>query len=508
VWATLVLSDNYFTDPDSYLHFGVARRIAEQGWVHTFEWLPHTTLHDPFPNMYIGQHLLLTPLSLLFDPELGLRLSILLLSSLSALSLHLVLRRNGVTFTAPWVVLGLLACPVALSYSVFLKGATTFLILLPWFIDAVWRSHEPANLTNWRRFLHGPWRVYLLAWLSVYVYVGATVLLGFVVTHLIVARIWNGRWDLRPLAATLLGLLTGMLLNPSWPAHWEYVARELLTVFNRDPNLVPGEFRGAEWAILTTDMLVRLVGPALLVWAAFLLTNLRLGARLDARSVSGAIAALGLLFLGLLSGTKLIQLFVFVSVLTLPLIAGHLTSTLRTDPQLRLSPRGFHLVTALALAFGIGASAVSYSTLRTELAEPYVARPPDYRDLAEWVVERTGPREMVVAPWDVMPGLFLFGTDQHFMAGYNVQFLRDQDEQRFNAYVFFQRGQVADPEATMVRFFDGARFVIVHRTPRSAGEAALTERLAERRTHFVELASPSNLWRIFRRLPTAGEGLP
>lgn len=359
--------------------------------------------------------------------------------------------------------------------------------LLPWFIEAIWRADRPVEVSGWRRFFVGYPRVFLLAWLSVYVYVGATVLVGFVLAHLVVSRLWpERRWDFRPLIATLVGLIVGMTLHPSWPAQWEYVARELATIFSRDPNLIPGELRGAEWAVQPTDMLVTLCGLALLGWALALFAAMRAGLTAHRDTASVGLAAMGLLFGGLLSGTKLIHLFVVFSMLALPRLFSELAPTLR------------RIVVAPLVMLGVLASAHAYLTLRAELQEP-ATRPQDYRAMSEWLDARTHPQEMVLAPWDDMPGLFLFGRDQRFMAGFNVQFLKDADPTRFAAFAFFWRGGIEDPENTMVRFFDGARFVLVPRTPRSVGEAQLAQRLEHRRDHFLELASPSQRWRVFTR---------
>jgi hypothetical protein len=386
---------------------------------------------------------------------------------------YAVLRRHGVRWPAPWIVLGLLACPIAVSYSVFLKGATAFLILLPWFVDAVWRGA--------RR------RTFVLAWLSVYLYVGATVLVPFAIAHLLVVRWLERRWDAGPLVATLAGLTAGMIVNPFWPAHWGYVAAELRTIFERDPALVAGEYRGAEWAILGTDMLVRLAGAALVAWGVVLVRQLGRAARVSPAATSGAIAALGLLGAGLVSGSKLVELFVVFSLLAIPQLAE------------QMRPWG-RAVSAVAVALALVAVASSLRLRGEMLDATGLARPADYAAMARWLDERTGPGEMVVAPWDDMPGLFLYGGDQHYMAGFNAQFLRDADATRFEAYALFYRGAISDPENTLTSWFDGARLVLVHREPTLPGGGALTARLASRPA-FEELASPAPLWRVFRRRP-------
>jgi hypothetical protein len=124
-------------------------------------------------------------------------------------------------------------------------------------------------------------------------------------------------------------------------------------------------------------------------------------------------------------------------------------------------------------------------------------RPDDYVALASWLDERTSPGEVVLAPWDDFPGLFLFGADERYAAGWNTRFLLEGDDKRFTAYYLLYHGDVADPEALLPRLFDGARFLIVRRDPRTPGEAKLLASL-DRDPHMEALASPSPVWRIYR----------
>lgn len=469
-WGAIVFSSSFSTDADSYYHVGVARRMIEHGWLRELPWLPHTTLADPYPNTAFGQHLILAPLVAVFGVDLALRLGTVMFASAFALSVYLVLRRRGVRWPAPWIVIGLLGCPLALSYSTFLKGAASFLVLLPWFVDAIWAGAHR--------------RAFVLSAVSVYVYVGATVLVPFVLVHVVVVRWREDRWTFAPLVGTLGGIAAGMIANPLWPAHWTYVAAELQTIFTRHPALIPGEYRGAEWAILTTDMLVRLAAPALAAWAIIVVRRLSSAPAASVAATSGAIAALGLLVGGLFSGSKLVELFIVFSLLSLPMLAEQLAW-----------PRA-----VVASAAALGLLSVVYSlVLRADmLASPALTRPRDYAAMASWLDARTVDREMIVAPWDDMPGLFMYGKDQRYMAGYNVQFLKDHDETRFNAYALFYRGMISDPQETMIQFFDGARLVLVRRQARSPGDAALASHLAEN-TAFEELASPNAIWRVWRR---------
>ena len=79
--AVLVCSSTYTTDPDAYFHLGCARRIVEGGCIRSLPELPYTTLAEPFPNLYLGQHLLLAPIVWLLPPTLALEVGVLAMAS-------------------------------------------------------------------------------------------------------------------------------------------------------------------------------------------------------------------------------------------------------------------------------------------------------------------------------------------------------------------------------------------------------------------------------------------
>ncbi|HLL24439.1 MAG TPA: hypothetical protein VK427_20045, partial [Kofleriaceae bacterium] len=367
IWALVVCREAYMTDPDSYLHIGCARRLVSGGCIRTFPWLPYTTLADPFPNMYLGQHALLAPFASVLPPGMALRAGVLVLSSGLAASLYLVLRRHGVARPAWWVLFGLVAVPQPLIYTLYIKGAATFLILLVWFVDAVW-----AGRTR---------RTFVLAWLSVYVYVGATVLVPFAIVHVFVVRGLERRWTWSLVGATLLGLTAGMFAHPGWPAHWLHIARELRTMVEFDPRLVPGVLRGAEWVPLVGPQIASLVGPLLVAWCVVLVR--RLAERCEpvpSGALSATIAMLGLLGASLISGTKMLELAAVFSILALPRVAGVLAW-----------PRW---VAPLMVALGIALCVRNVVRLADELARPGFSHPRDYEDLAAWLAPRTDPEEV------------------------------------------------------------------------------------------------------------------
>jgi hypothetical protein len=108
--------------------------------------------------------------------------------------------------------------------------------------------------------------------------------------------------------------------------------------------------------------------------------------------------------------------------------------------------------------------------------------------------------QVVLAPWDDFPGLFLFNTHNTYVAGMNPLFLRWVSERRFLAYSYLYQGRVSDPENLLPTFFEDARIVLARAKPRTSGERSLLQRLSSS-PHFEEIRSASPTWRIFRLGP-------
>jgi hypothetical protein len=467
VLAWIVLTPGYSPDPDAGFHVGCAELYSTEGWIADFPWLGYTALAEGFPNVYLLQHLLLAPIARVLEPEPAVLLSTVLLGTALALSLWLVLLRWGVRWAAAWTVLGLLASPYSVAYLTSLKGGSTFYVLLPWFADAVWSRAAR--------------RTFLLAWLSVYVYVGASILVPMAVVFVVVLGLWEREWRWSLVGATAAGIAGGLLVNPFWPHHWEHTLRELGSVFLRTVPEVEA-IRGGEWMQLEGKMIARIAGPMLAAWAAGLVLHLARGERAGSGAAAGAVVALGLFGGGLLGGAKILFLFLLVSAIFLPLLGR----------ALRPWPR-WAAVVALALALANAGWNVRARWLSRDRFPP----PSEYRALARFLEQVTAEGELVLAPWDDFGSLFLFDRRNRYVAGFNVEFLHRTDPQRFRAYYLLYEGEVKEPARTLARHFEGARFVLTRRQPRRPGEEVLTRTLAADRA-FDELGSPAQTWRVFR----------
>jgi hypothetical protein len=466
----ITCSDAFRPDPDTYYHAGIARLYAFDGWVGEFPWLERTVLRE-FPNVHLGLHLLLAPLARLAAPLDLLRLAPVLAGSLMLLQVFLVLRRNGVAWAGAWTLLGSLSAPVLLFYMASIKGGAGFFPLFIWFLDGL--AHKSVK------------RVLLLSWLSVYVYTGAAILIAATLVFLLVQRIWEGRLEYRVLGAVVLGLALGLLINPFWPHHIEHLQGELAIALSPDAqsHLIPGLTLGIEWRALQARDVFTLAPFFVVAWGLVLVFSLARRERMPSQVAFFTLVALGLALASLRSGPKMLQLACVASLIGLPIV-------LASFPNV---PRAWAALCVPALLV-LGVRNVSAQTESNR-------NHPSHEDLAhvaQYLAGQTSPGEIVLAPWDLFPGLFYFNQHSHYLVGMNPDFLYRRTPSDFSGYeALYVRGE--QPAQVLDDHFPGVRYLLVRAQPANAGERRLLHGLAASAA-FEELWVPDRTrFRLFVR---------
>jgi hypothetical protein len=361
--------------------------------------------------------------------------------------------------------------PVLINLNSTIKGGALFFVLLVWFLDAVWSESIR--------------KVFVLAWLSTYVYVGALILIALALVFAVVRGMWSRSWDWRLAAACGIGLLAGYIVNPFWPHHWVYMGRELSTVFHVPADIVVGQFFGTEWSSIPGRLLVQVAGLHLALWLVLLVWQLGTGRRVNHQAAAGTVLVLGALAAAMITA-KFLPLFFIVSILFAPRLA------VAMGPWPGRWPRW--MLGTVAATVAVASLAQSFRDVHWHPNRP---EPRQFRTAAEQLRTITPAGQVVLAPWDDFPGLFMFNVHNTYVAGLNPLFLRWVSEQRYIAYSYLYQGRVEDPEALLPTFFGDARIVLVRTRGRTPGERALTAQLA-RSPHFEEVRSLAPTWRMFR----------
>jgi hypothetical protein len=469
-----VYDNPLFVGVDTYYHLGCARLYGSLGWLASFPWLKYTILGEHFPNVHWLLHMVLAPLTWVFSPAAMVKVGVAVMNTALSASQYLVLRRWQVPYAWLWALLGAYSSPLLVSLGTGITGAGLFFVLLVWFIDALWRGNQRMVL--------------LCAWLCMYSYTGAPILLALAGVLVLSHGMMQGRWQWQLLVATAAGIAGGMLFSPFFPHNLVLIGHEVSAMLLRDQRFQPGEFFGAWWKHLESDDLLRFTFGHLALWAGLLTGILGRGKRLDASLLAGAVLALGLFGVSLAWGAKLLHVFYLLSLLFAALLAT------RSGPW----PKWVQvLVMVAAVGNGLWSARQSWRDLHQEGASVSAT---DYEGIAGFLHAHTQEKETVLAAWDDFPGLFNFNNKNTYVVGMNPYFLYWQDAKRFEAYYQLFKGRVSDPENLLPTFFADTRYIVLRRKPRNQGEYDLIKRLSTN-GQFSQPALPGELavrWQVFK----------
>lgn len=467
VMAFIQLGWNGLSGNDSYYHAKMALMLPEWGFVQSFPWLRWTIFNDRFVSHHHGFHVLLAPFVTLADrafarPQDGAKLFVILGAAATA-ALHVrLLRRLATPDRAFWtLMLASLPWHFWLRQS-YVRAPVVALPLLLLAVDASMRR-------RWAPLA-------LLGFVFTHVYGGAVLL------PLIPAAFLAADWvchrpsprSLRPLAATLAGVALGLVVNPYFPANFEFLWTQLFqTGLGAPPEA------GTEWKPFDAWFLARISLPLAAVWAVALVARLRSPAQpADFRSLGLLFLNLGFLALTLKSRRFIEYWPVFALLNAADWWAAATHSRHATpdegdpvpapSPLLRAAPR------AILLAGAIAAAALNLRTARNAAIErgdlPALACAMDF-------LRRASPPGSLVLTddWDVFPECFFFNHHNHYAVGLDPVFTQVRFPELWERYRIITRGQA--PAS-----------LPPHPTPRP-GSSAAPPAAAERRATLDDVAA-------------------
>lgn len=418
---------NISPNPDAYYHMGVAASYmaawVNDQWLRLFPMLPFTILAaDPFPNAYLLQHLLLSGLTRVLPADQALFAGMGLTGFALIASLYLVLRGCQVRGAIFWAQLGWLASPSLFTYTLFLKGASVFLILTVWLINALIR----------KRNLH----IFLISLAIGYSYVAAYLIIPIAACFTLAALLYERRWQWQPVAITTGAYLLATLINPGFPSNIQLILLEFGHALNFPGDRAAGIWIGAEWSHISLHSLVQSLGFALGPW--LLLTLLlpfkgpvlyRLGSCLTLSIFSLAIA--------FYAGSKGIALAAILMSLALPIALQELNGRPWT-------------VWATALWLLAIVSLVQPQIMQFKSDRPSFIHQAAY--MARQANAHAGDNRVILAGWSDFPWLLYFNPRNYYVAGMNLLFLQASPE-RLHAYQKLLSGQIKHPEILIPRCF-------------------------------------------------------
>jgi len=207
-------------DYDGYYHIKWSRLLWEgmrQGhFPPSFNWLPLTTLN---PKDYVDHHLffhfLQIPFTWFGDLRAGAKAAAWLYASLAVLSCYWFILRYRLRHTLIWLV-ALLACYAPFLYRMNMAKAPPIAIIYT--VLGIYLLFEKRYLL-----------LLPLTFLFVWTYILFIIMPGMAFIWMCVIGWSERRFEWRPLAWTLIGMVAGLVINPYFPKNiWLFIEHVLI----------------------------------------------------------------------------------------------------------------------------------------------------------------------------------------------------------------------------------------------------------------------------------------
>jgi hypothetical protein len=411
---------------DGHFHIKFSALLAERGFVGDLPWLQFTIHRDAFRDHHLLFHYLLVPFAL-GDLTLGGKVAAVVFAAAMGLSVLFVYQRAGIALAPLFALLTVLASEPFLYRMSLLRvqSLALALLLLVFYLSMRRRSVG----------------VYLLSVVFVWYYDAFPLLL--LTTGVFVVADWllERKVHLRVFVAALLGILTGMVLNPDFPQNIASLGYNVYRTLFLD---VEGITLGSEWQPYKTWQLVTNSLPAFL---ALFATILALPLIRNLRTEEYAALCLNLVFFVLtLKSRRFVEYWPAFAMLSAALTLG------------RRLPATWLLAGLLVL---VPLAVINLGNAMVQVRES--RSPQIYEGSASWLRQNTGTGDLVFnADWDDFPFLFFYNHHNHYILGLDPMYMYSYDPDRYRQYQAVTRGQVeATGERILADF--GARYVFLDR---------------------------------------------
>jgi hypothetical protein len=453
-------------DNDGYYHIRWARMLRDAApALPPFTQLPLTTLNE---SDYVDHHYLFHVLLIPFtygDMRTGAKLAAAVFSSLGLASLFALFVIYRVPYRWAWLVplvassepfLYRMTMTRAPALSIVLLGAGAYLVL----------ERRAALLAA-------------LSFVFVWSYSLFPLIVAFAAAHAVSVYLAERRIDLWPIAASLIGVLLGMLINPYFPKNWgllyEHLLMKLTSRYSVDV--------GVEW--YPYDTWVILGGSAVafaLYFIALAAFDIRDRSR-DRKPLFFLIVSVMFLLMAFKS-RRFIEYWPPFAVLFAAFALGPVLERLGRTRIARMRDRLIASVTAaMAVVFSLFVMGTVLLQARADVraeASPYA-----YQGAGEWIAAHTPKGAMIFnTDWDDFPMLFYYSPDNAYAAGLDPTYLYNRDPKLWKMYERITLGDERD-SAPLIREHFGAEYVFTdnlhHAFLRAARESGDFETVYEDR---------------------------
>jgi len=450
-----ILQWNGFLDFDGHYHHMIAQwMVAQRAFWLDIPWLPFTVLGERGPDQHWLWHLLLVPFGYFSDQDQGLIWAAACNGAATAAILAFVMRMLGIPAAPVFAVLAITTAAV-MPYRLMMLRAQNIAIIF--MVLSVWAIARRRYGT-----------LGLLAFLFMQSYHGAIVLVPIAAIGCVLGSVAERRLVLTPLIAVAAGELLALLLNPWYPANFEYL---FFHVLFKESGTTSGAYLsslvGTEWYPPGWRNVLLSAWPAHLTLAAALAALAwRMRGSKDVRPGPDTLLAVGVAALSLmlyLGSSRFAEYYVPFACLAAGLAVRDAWTPVRRE-RLRAAVLGAWAL--VAASFGLS------SAIRVPVM------PADYlASIGTRLAGISRPGEVIFnSGWADFPALLWRADRLRYVNGLDGHYLAYRDPARFAVWISLGAGTVEDPAYAIDAVF-GARFAVVsHRHRGLAGQLRASAR--------------------------------
>jgi len=403
-------------DNDGYYHIRWAAMLRES-WPHlpAFKNLPLTTLdeHDYVDHHYLF-HVLLIPFTF-GDLRMGAKLAAVVFSSIGMVSLFALLVAWRVRYRWLWLAplvagsehfLYRMSMTRAPALSLVFLGIGTYLILN--------RKHI--------------WLA-ILSFIFVWSYSLFPMIFGFALLYSIAVYVSQRRFDFWGAAASLIGIIVGLVINPYFPKNLSLLREHLLMKYSSTYPVAVG----IEWDPYDSWSMVGISAVAFIVFFVGLAAFEYRRRVHDLKPLFFLIVSVALLIMTF-KARRFIEYWppfavLFAAFTISPRLASVRFTWLARTRDRVIAAIAAAVVTVAAILWMGWCAWTSREDVKSE-TDPYT-----YRGASEWIATNVPAGSMIFnTNWDAFPALFYYNPNYAYVSGLDPTYLYNRDHQLWEVY--------------------------------------------------------------------------
>ncbi|MDD4607266.1 MAG: hypothetical protein PHS07_02965 [Patescibacteria group bacterium] len=427
------------TDPDSFYHTKMALLMKDQGIIKNFPWLQYTVVTgEKYVDHHLLYHIILIPFITLFpDPLIGIKFSVIILSTLTVLTFYWLLKKLKIKPT--WLYLGLLLTASPWLYRMSLAKAQPLSMII-------------LFIGIYCLFKNRPWSLLCLSFIYVWSY-GGWILLPFItiIYCLIISLSANykdynkflsetfknlfAKQKIKLILSTLSGSILGIIINPYFPQninfYWQQIFKIGILNYGNKISV------GMEWYPYNGLSLLYVLIIIMILWIfSFIWSS---NQRNKSKKVFSLLFLSIIFCLATLKSGRYVEYFVPLTILAIGYSLNNFWPTVNYKSIIQkikhsfLGPQRFILsIITIYLIIGMGFF-VYFGLVRVIIdTQKNITNGFDlnkFKYSSQWLKDNTPLKSTIFhSCWDEFPALFYHNDQNNYLVGLDPTFMYNYDK--------------------------------------------------------------------------------